>query len=445
VKGLNGNAVSDDAGHPGFPGARPTATQSLGYAATLLEAGVQVLYVAIGDARRSSGHARASGPGEPDHLARLAEYDAAFESFVDRLAARGITKHNTLFVVVSTGNDRFAGGPPLTPGCDGFRVPCRYGPVGAIDAAVDRLLATERRNVSIFEIQRDSTPAFYVRGDPRPTDPLTRALAQDVSKLFVLNPITGKSDRLAAMIADRAELQLMHMVTASPARTPTFLMFGDSNYLYRAAQSSADCAAPPACIAVDPDITWVRGDVQQIRGGGWFGMAGPGVARLGQSEIVFHHADLRPTMLALLGLSDSYVHDGVVLAEAFESQALPPEISESHDAYVALALAYWNLNAPFGPLARASLALATHAIKGGDIVYQRYLDTIDVIRTQRDALAQHMKTLVDGAAFAHRQIDVGHAGALIARAGALIEDVEGLAARSLGPADRPWKAASDAH
>jgi hypothetical protein len=45
-------------------------------------------------------------------------------------------------------------------------------------------------------------------------------------------------------------------------------------------------------------------------------MVGPGVQRLGRDDAVFSdHTDVRPTMLALLGLKDSYVHDGRVLSE----------------------------------------------------------------------------------------------------------------------------------
>jgi hypothetical protein len=445
VADLDGEVIANGAGQPGFPDAPPTATQSLGYAAAMLQAGVPVIYVSIGDAHRTSRRARAYGPGESDHVARLAADDAAFATFIGRLAAIGITKRDTLFIVVSTGNDHFIGGPPLSADCDGLHAPCGYGPTGAIDAAIDRLLATERRNVTTFDIQPGHTPPFYIRGNPQPADPLVRILEQDVSKLTALNPLTGKTDRLAAMVADRAELRLMHMITASPARSPNFMMFGDSGYRFRAAASQADCAAPPACAAADPDAAWARGDVQQMTGGSWFGMAGPGVASLGQTDILSDHADLRPTMLALLGLSDSYAHDGVVLAATIDDNALPPGLAQSREAYGALARAFRDVNAPLGPLGRAGLALSTQAIKGTDSPYQRYLDAIDVITTQRDAVGQQMRTLLDDAAFARRPIDPARATALSGRAKMLINQVEDLASRSMGPADRPWKAASDVH
>src|SRR5262249_26746002 len=147
--------------------------------------------------------------------------------------------------------------------CDGLTVPCNYGPVGAIDVALDRLLATERRNVTAFDVQGGNAPQFYIRGNPQPTDPLTRTLAQDLGKLSVVNPVTGKTDRLTSMLADRAQMQLMHMVTASPARTPHVIMFGDPDYHERTSASIADCALPPDCIAVNPDVAWMRGDIAQ--------------------------------------------------------------------------------------------------------------------------------------------------------------------------------------
>jgi hypothetical protein len=450
VTDIHGGVIADDAGHPGFPGAsEATAAQSLGYAATMLEAGVPVVYVAIGDAHKPAANAmrrRSFGPGERDHVARLAAFDAAFKAFIDRLAAGDITARNTLFIVVPSGNDRFVGGPPNPPECDGVTLPCSYGATGAIDALIDRLLFTQRRNVTAFDLRAGNAPAFYIRGNPLAADPLTRTLAQDASKLTALNPVTGKTDRLAAMLADRAQLQLMHMVTASPARTPHFIMFGDPDYNNRTAASRADCAAPPACIVIDPDVAWVGGDMARIAGTSWFAIAGPGIAHLGQTaDILSHHADLRPTMLAVLGLADSYVHDGVVLVDLLEANVLPPRLASGRETYAALARAYKSLNDPLGQLGRNGLALATQAIKGSDTSYQRYLRAIGAVTGTRDALAGEMKAVLDGAAFARRPVNPAAARPLIDRTEALLNEVEALAGSSVAPADRPWKAASDAH
>jgi hypothetical protein len=445
VTDLDGETIANDTGRPGFPGVRSNAPQSLGYAAAMLEAGVQVVYVSIGGAHNAAPGARADGPGEQAYIARLAAFDAAFGAFVTKLSALGITKRNTLFIAVSTGNDRFTGGQPQTPQCDGIDVSCSYETRGAIGASIDRLLATQRRNVTVFDNLATSAPAFYIHGNPQAADPLTRTLAQDLGKLTALNPLTGKTDRLVAMFADRAQMQIMHMVTASPARTPSFIIFGDPAYLYRTTGSRADCSAPPACVAPEPDVTWLRGDIQRMTGRSWFAIAGPGVAKLGQIDALSHHADLRPTMLALLGLKDSYIHDGVVLADVLDRSALPPEFFGAGQDYSAVARTYSDLNDPLGPFGRASLALSTQAIKGSDTAYQNYLNAIGAITIKRDALAQDMKAALDGAAFARIPTGLARAGILTSRAEALINNVEELASRGIGPIDRPWKAASDAH
>jgi hypothetical protein len=446
-QGLNGQVIADAAGHPGLPNVRPTAAQSLGYAAAMIEAGVPIVYAAIGDAHdQDTAGQRPWGPGERDYVARLAAYDAAFKAFIDRLAAAGISKRNTLFVVVSAQNDSFVGGPPSPPGCDGITAPCSFGQIGEIETSLNRLLATERHNVTTFDVVSGNAPSFYIRGNPLATDPLTRTLQQDVSKLTVLNPVTGKTDTLAALLADRAEVSVLHMMPASPERAPNFIMFGDTNYFNATTPGSTECAQPPACVTNNPNFPWSHAGVQPLASGSWFGLAGPGVAPLGQrDDLLSHHADLRPTMLALVGLADSYVDDGVVLAEALDANALPPELASGRDAFIALARAYNTLNDPLGQFGRDSLVYATQAIKGSDTGYARYLAAIGSIAARRDALAGEMKTRLAAAAFSHRPIDPADAQALIGRANTLMNEVEDLAGESIGPADHPWKAANDGH
>lgn len=148
-------------------------------------------------------------------------------------------------------------------------------------------------------------------------------------------------------------------------------------------------------------------------------------------DILSHHADLRPTLLAVLGLTDRYTHDGVVLGDALEPSALPAELADDRETYVYLARAAKTINDPLGQLGRNSLALATQAITGGDVGYQRYLDMMAAITTRRDALTREINTQLDGAAFGHRPINPSYARVLIGRAGALVNEVEDLAGSSL--------------
>jgi hypothetical protein len=125
VLDLDGHVIADGFGNPGFPGFSPSASQALGYVATLLEAGVPVVYSYISDAHDNhftgSG---AYGPGEAGYVQQLAAYNAAFGKFFARLAQDGITKENTLFIVTADENDHFAGQAGAPAGCDGIHTAC---------------------------------------------------------------------------------------------------------------------------------------------------------------------------------------------------------------------------------------------------------------------------------------------------------------------------------
>jgi hypothetical protein len=174
---LDGHLIADAYGNPGFPGFStpffhrfdPTATQSLGYAAQMLEAGVPVVYLYIADAHdrnpvSPSGSTAAYGPGEDGYVLQLQAYDTAFGKFFARLAADGITTANTLFVVTADENDHFVGGTPTPPKCNGVHIPCSYpaGQIGEINAVLDRLLASAPTpNTTPFTVHSDSAPTFY--------------------------------------------------------------------------------------------------------------------------------------------------------------------------------------------------------------------------------------------------------------------------------------------
>lgn len=437
VKDLDGNVIADSFGHPGFPNLfNPTATQSLGYAATMLEAGIPVIYVYVSDAHDNRSGPGTFGPGEAGYVAQLQQYDAAFGKFFARLAAHGVTKQNTLFVIVPDENDHFVGGTPTPANCDGVTVPCSYaaGQKGEITAVLNRLLITQRGNATVFSVHNDDAPTIYINGNPAPTDAVTRTLEHDVDALTATNPITGQTDRLSQLLADQAEMKLLHMVTASPARTPTFTMFANDNYFFQNG-SATPCAQPSDCIFVNPSFAWNHGDYQEDITRTWVAMAGPGVRHLGRNDQVFSdHTDVRPTMLALLGLKDSYVHDGRVLVEMLNSNALPGSLAWHQAQYVALATFYKQLNAPVGAVGMNSLALATQAITGNDSDYQRYLAAIGPFTTARDALASEIKTALDDAAFSSHGADVGRFDDMGHHAGRMVEQVR----NSVKGHDRHW-------
>ena len=95
----------------------------------MLEAGVQVVYFYIADAHDNhSASGGTFGPGEAGYVAQLASYDAAFAKFFARLAADGITKDNTLFVITADENDHFVGAPPTPSNCDGVHYAMQLDP-----------------------------------------------------------------------------------------------------------------------------------------------------------------------------------------------------------------------------------------------------------------------------------------------------------------------------
>jgi hypothetical protein len=432
VKDLDGNVIADAFGRPGFPNIfSPLATQSLGYAATMLEAGVQVVYLYIADAHDNRSGSGTFGPGEAGYVAQLKQYDAAFGKFFARLNAEGITKDNTLFVITPDENDHFVGGKPTPANCDGVNVPCTYGPgqKGEIIAILNRLLLTQRANATSFLVHSDDAPTVYITGNPAQAAPVTRTLAHDLDALVAVNPITSATDKLSKLIADQAEMKLIHMVTASPARTPTMTMFGNDNYFFQTGAGGA-CVNASDCISVGPNFAWNHGDFQTDITRSWFGIVGPGVRNLGRSDAIFSdHTDVRPTLIALVGLIDDYVHDGRVLAEWIDGSALPSGIRRDRENFTELASVYKQLNAPLGTLGRASLVWANRSITGTDRTYARYLDRIADVTADRDALAGKIKTVLDRASFGRQSVDEFAEDELGERAREMIERVKELAER----------------
>jgi hypothetical protein len=430
VKDLDGNVIQTAAGNAGFPNIfNPSATQSLGYAATMLEAGVQVVYLYIADAHDNHSGPGTFGPGEAGYVAQLKTYDTAFGKFFARLAQDGITKDNTLFVVVPDENDHFVGGTPSPVSCDGVNVPCTYatGQKGEIDATINRLVITQRANNTAFSVHSDDAPTVYITGNPAPTDAVTRTLEHDLDALTATNPMTGNTDKLSRLLADQAEMKLLHMVTASPARTPTFTMFGNDNYFFFAGSGGA-CVNQSDCVSVGPGFAWNHGDFQRQITRTWAAMVGPGVRQLGRHDQVFSdHTDVRPTLLALLGLKDSYVHDGRVVSEWLEQRALPSGIRQNQENFVELAEVYKQLNAPLGELGRASLVYANRSVTDTDKVYARYLDKISDITNERNKLANDIKAVLDAAAFHNQSVDGDSEDDLGRRARNLIDRVKDLA------------------
>ena len=143
------------------------------------------------------------------------------------------------------------------------------------------------------------------------------------------------------------------------------------------------------------------------------------------------HTDVRPTIMFLSGLGDDYHHDGRVLMELVDPQALSGEMHAHHETLLRLGLLYKQINAPFGQLAQSTLVISTHALEStsvNDATYTQLEAQIAVWTTQRDNLASQMKALLSGAEFGGQAIDEKQAKSLIAQAQSLIDQAASVAA-----------------
>ena len=255
---------------------------------------------------------------------------------------------------------------------------------------------------------------------------MTRTFERAVGNLTALNPITGNADKLTNYLADPVEMNLLHMIAADPARTPTFTLFANPDYFLFT--GAANCNSP--CVTEQPGFAWNHGDVAPDINTTWLGMVGPGVKPVGVDNSTWSdHTDTRPTMMALMGLTNDYSHDGRVLAEELLGFVLPKSLKKG-GMFLLLARAYKQINAPVGPLGLASLRASTLALESGNAAdystYANIENQLISITSERKAPAKQMIALLEGAAFDGQDIDEDQATQLIAEAQALLDEVNNL-------------------
>ncbi len=413
---LNGNPIT---GFPGFGGISPA--QTLAYDATMLENGVPIVFSYISDAHDCHVAApacvpsyRAFGPGETGYVAQLQAYDAAFGEFFERLRKDGIDKSNTLFVISADEQDHFVGGPAAPANCDGVNIPCTYtysngtlssGEIEAdlaqlynqqfpalipsASAATSGLAAT-----AIFDYHYDMAPAISLNFEnPAVTPAFTRQLERATAQLTAVSPITGNTDQLTQYLVDNVGLKALHMITGDPDRTPTFVMFANPNYYFQ---------GQGPIIQQSPGYAWNHGGVAPEINTTWVGFVGPGVRKDGIDYSTWtDETDIRPTILLLTGLQDDYVHDGRVLAEDLHERALPREVRD--DDFQLLASVYKQLNATLGSFGQETLRVSKKALASGDATndseYEHLENQLSALTTQRDSIADQIRTALDGAEF----------------------------------------------
>jgi hypothetical protein len=178
---------------------------------------------------------------------------------------------------------------------------------------------------------------------------------------------------------------------------------------------------------INPLFAWNHGDIQPEIANTWLGFVGPGVKTRGIDDRTWSdHADVRPTILTLIGLQDTYVHDGRALIEAIEERAQPVRLRGHTHTLGELLDVYKQINAPFGQLALDSLTISTAALTSntpGDATYATLQAKLAGWTTERDALASAVKTMLDGATFGNERLDEGAAKEFVDQARALLQKV----------------------
>jgi hypothetical protein len=443
---ITSNVIGDGSGNSGFvSGFSPTPAQTLGYVASMQEAGIPVTFAYIEDA-----HAQwtppfdALGPGQAQYTDQLKQENQAYQAFFERLAADGINKSNTLFVFTADEGDHFAGISDPTPaGCDGVTTPCNYGTngVGEETTNINSALATELGDTNPFDIHFDDAANFYVHGatgstaPPGPNDASVRQLQQDLGKLTLVDARTDLSVPATQHIADAVDQSILHMQTTDPLRTPTFTDFGNPTFFFQT--GGCPSGTTPGCPVVNPAFAWNHGGDQPEVDTTWLGMVGPTVRHLGETGAVWtDHTDIRPTILSMVGLGSDYEQDGGAVAQLFVPRYLPQQVGNHIDTYEAMFVAYNQLNAPVGQFGHDSEIVSTNAAESsspGDAVYEGFNQQLAGCQAKRTPVAAAMKADLNAAMFNSANIDPGSWANLITQAHVLIDEMHSLAQMSTPP------------
>jgi len=427
---LNGKEIDGAflTNHPGFPGFSPTPAQSLAMLADMQESGIPVTYGYISDMHErkagtsgcttasATGSGKPIGPGDSCYITNAHNYDQAFATFFQRLAADGITPANTEFVISAEENDQFSGAnvgratAPTPAGCDGVTVACNYatGQVGELAANIKGLLSTTASSGTQFDIEPQGA-ALYVHGQPAAADPAVRQLERDTASMTGNNPFSGvNGEKITKYQAGALEQRVLHEQSIDPLRTPTYTLFPMPDYFF---------GTTGANVAVNSSFAYDHGYYSPNIDITWVGFAGPGVKVNGvdgpqpdggneshdpnslntvpEASTVgtwVEETDIRPTLLHLVGLHDSYLTDGNVITQALtDPTAMMVDTEE-------FAAAYQQLNSSVGQFAtdtlRADSAALASGSSGDDGEYQKEQKTLLILANARDALAAQMKQLL---------------------------------------------------
>jgi hypothetical protein len=400
VKNFNGQVIEDSSGDIGFPGYDSMqGYNALAYTLDMQTHGIPVTFTYLTDLHDSWITGAGMGSGTAQYEAQLHAENAAFGTFFKDLAAHGITKANTLFVITADEGDHFVGGPPSPANCNGVKILCTYKTVGEVDGNLTGMLAAEGVTTP-FDVSADSAPIVYVHGQPGRTDASVRALEQTAATVTADDLATGKTVKLINYMADPVEMKLLHMITGDPKRTATVALFANPDFWL----SSGTASCGTSCVS-EPSgqDAWNHGDVAPEINTTWLGLVGPGVRHQGVNNALWSdHTDIQPTMMSLLRLHDDYTPDGRVLIEVIKPTALPSAVRANYGLLVRLGDLYSQLNAAVGQFGLDTLKASTYALasnSGGDATYTTIENALIRLGNQRDAIVSLMKSELYGAEF----------------------------------------------
>jgi hypothetical protein len=447
---LNGKTiVGQFAQTPGFPGfSFINAAESLSYVADMQETGVPITYAYMADLHEQfpgqtgcSSAGEALGPGDPCYEDSAAFYNAAFTTFFQRLADDGITAANTEFIIAADEGDHFAGanvGRAVSPACTGTpgvavdtatvgQTPflCSYpaGTIGEVASNIHSLLAFQTGDTASFFSQPQGE-AVYATGSGN-TPATIRQLEHDVSSLKMIDPYDGaRQEPVSKWMADPKAEQLLHFVDADSNRTPSFTVFPNSDVFFSQGTSDScptgttTATSAAACNLLNSGFAWNHGYYAPEVDTTWLGLVGPGVAHRGldgpdptaganssghaasdlrtvpqvsRQGTWSDHTDIRPTLMALVGLKDDYTEDGRVLTEDL---TISPGRTSSQ-AFLPLAGCYKQLNSSVGRFGTDVLKADTAALETGsaanDLRYQSFQSSLTLLGSVRDSLAGGIK------------------------------------------------------
>jgi hypothetical protein len=469
---------------PGFPGFGPiTAAQTLAYTADMQESGVPITYSYISDVHEvkslDSGQCSpistfngkpdvgyADGPGDNCYYQTTHAYDQAFQEFLNRLADDGITPQNTLFVFGADEGDHFSGvnaNRAETPACTGAPLTTKYiciyqkGQLGEVSTSIHGLLAAEDNDTIPFASQPQGE-SVYATGNP--TMATVRQLERDFGNVTVNDPYDGKTENAVKWMVDPTGEELLHFGNADPNRVPTFTAFPIPDVYFtsgtadspRCAAGTTAASAPTTCTSINNQYAWNHGYYAPEINNTWAGLVGPGVRNLGvdgsgpadgpssdgdansgtttdtqvdNNGTWLDQSDLRPTLMALTGLKDSYVEDGRVLTE--DLTFAPGKTGQGQ--FQRLAVCYKQLNSSVGQFGTDMILADTAAMKGGsaqdDTAYENVAADMKLLGGERDTLATTIKNELYDAEFNDTTVRAG--GNLVNQCQDVIRQADALA------------------